>query len=222
VLTWGTMNRLLGFIAAAIMALAATGCAVSSTTLVRHDQGAAQVIYRISEEQAFTTALEAYAVLTPKQSVDDIVDGQRRGYNADERKWMDWWSHRLLVIPAVGIDASGKEVHGYWYDYSGGGTLFATARRRTGLLQLIRERLDATGTATVVTNVRDGNYETDGRAYLGLKRDARDIKLQGLQGLRSPAAGAADRLGELKAMRDRGLITEDEYQAKRRQILDGM
>jgi hypothetical protein len=42
------------------------------------------------------------------------------------------------------------------------------------------------------------------------------------RGARSPAAGAADRLGELKAMRDRGLITEDEYQAKRRQILDGM
>jgi hypothetical protein len=213
------MNALLGLVAATLMALTATGCAVSSTTLARPDQSGSQVIYLISEEQAFTTALEAYAVLTPKQSVDDIVDGRRRGYNADERKWMDWWSHRLLVIPAVGYDTSGKEVHGYWYDYSGGGTLFATARRRTGLLQLIRERLDATGTATVVTNIRDGSYETDGRAYLGLKRDARDIKVQGL---RSPGAGAADHLGELKAMRDQGLITEEEYQVKRRQILDRM
>jgi hypothetical protein len=53
-------------------------------------------------------------VFTPKQSVDDIVDGQRRGYNADERKWMDWWSHRLLVIPAVGADTSwkGRGLHG--------------------------------------------------------------------------------------------------------------
>ncbi len=213
------MNKVRGLVAAALMTLTATGCAVSSSTLVRPDQGGSQVIYRISEEQAFTTALEAYAVLTPKQSVDDIVEGTRRGYNADERKWVDYWSHRLLVIPAVGTDASGKEVHGYWYDYSGGGTLFATARRRTGLLQLIRERLDQTGTATVVTNVRDGSYETDGHAYLGLKRDARDIKLQGL---RAPGTGAADRLGELKTMRDRGLITEEEYQAKRRQILDRM
>jgi len=213
------VNKVRGLVAAALMTLTATGCAVSSSTLVRPDQGGSQVIYRISEEQAFTTALEAYAVLTPKQSVDDIVEGTRRGYNADERKWVDYWSHRLLVIPAVGTDASGKEVHGYWYDYSGGGTLFATARRRTGLLQLIRERLDQTGTATVVTNVRDGSYETDGHAYLGLKRDARDIKLQGL---RAPGTGAADRLGELKTMRDRGLITEEEYQAKRRQILDRM
>jgi hypothetical protein len=27
-------------------------------------------------------------------------------------------------------------------------------------------------------------------------------------------------MGELKAMRDRGLITEEEYETKRRQILD--
>src|SRR5437899_1154741 len=116
-----------------LAALSMTGCSVHSTTLLRDEPNARQVIYRISEEQAFMTALEAYAVFTPKQSVDDIVDGQRRGYKADERKWTDWWSHRLLVIPAVGLDASGREIHGYWYDYSGGGTLLATARRRTGL-----------------------------------------------------------------------------------------
>src|SRR5260370_40586932 len=102
------MKKLWGLVALSLLTLTATGCAVSSSTFVRPDQGGSQVIYLISEEQAFTTALEAYAVLTPKQSVDDIVDGQRRGYNADERKWMDWWSHRLLVIPAVGYDTSGN------------------------------------------------------------------------------------------------------------------
>lgn len=213
----GHMRKLFGLVAV-VIPLVTAGCASSGTTLLRPDQGG-QVIYRISEEQAFTTALEAYAALYPKQSVDDIVDGQRRGYNADERSWTDWWSHRLLVIPAIGTDANGKGVHGYWYDYKGSGTLMPTEKRTTGLIELIRRRLDATGTATAVTNVRDGSYETDGRAYLGLKRDARDIKLQGL---RSPGASAADRLGELKAMRDRGLITEEEYQAKRRQILDRM
>jgi hypothetical protein len=96
--------------------------------------------------------------------------------------------------------------------------LLATERRRTGLIELIRARLDATGTATVVTNLRDGQYETDGRAYLGLKRDARDIK----PGTRPPGGSNADRLSELKTMRDKGLITEEEYQAKRRQILDRM
>jgi hypothetical protein len=160
-------------------ALLITGCGgwrTHSTTLSRDGASAEQVIYRISEEAAFTTALDAYAVLFPKQGVDDIVEGNRRGYNADENWGMDLWHHRILVVPAIGTDASRNEVHGYWYDYSGGGTLRPTSERITGLLQFIRARLDATGTAVVVTNLRDGKYETDGRAYLGLKRDARDIR----------------------------------------------
>jgi len=81
---------------------------------------------------------------------------------------------------------------------------------------MIQEKLQKT--AIVVTNVQDAEYETDGKEYPGLKRDARDIKL----GVQPSGASNVDRLNELKAMRDRGLITEEEYQAKRRQILDRM
>jgi len=213
---------LLGFrgaiAAAALIALATTGCATSATTLVRPDSGGAQVIYRISEETAFTTALKAYATLLPKQSVDDVIDGTRRGYSADQRWGLDYWTHRVLVIPAIGTDSSGKDVQGYWYDISGRGTLIPIGKERTKFLRLILSWLDATETAVTVTNIRDGQYETDGRAYLGLKRDARDIAPTGPASPRTEA----DRLSELKTMRERGLITEEEYQAKRRQILDRM
>jgi len=212
------MNMLLGLVAMALMALASTGCATSSTTLIRRDQGEGQVIYRISEETAFTIALEAYAVLLPKQSVDDIVDGLRRGYKADERFALDYWTHRTFVVPAVGTDASGNVTRGYWFDISGSGTLIPVGKERTKFLRLILARLDATGTATVVTHLRDGSYETDGRAYLGLKRDARDIR----PASRAIGAGHADRLSELKTMFDKGLITGEEYEAKCRQILDRM
>lgn len=49
------MNRLFGLVAAALTTLVFTGTA-SHTTLVRPDQGGAQVIYRMSEEKAFTIA----------------------------------------------------------------------------------------------------------------------------------------------------------------------
>ena len=150
--------------------------------------------------------------------MDDIIEGRRRGYNADERSWAgDVWHHTILVIPAIGTDPAGNEVRGYWYDYDGGGTFAPTTERTTGLMQFVRTRLE--GTAVVVTKVRDGSYETDGRAYLGMKRDARDI-LPALR--RVPAQSNAGRLNELKSMRERNLITEEEYQAKRRQILDRM
>jgi hypothetical protein len=167
------MTRLLGIVVTAFVGLVVTGCSAASTTLARPGW-TGQVIYPVSEQQAFVTALEAYATLYPKKSVDDVVEGKWRGYNADERSWAgDWWHHRILVIPAVGNDATGNDVRGYWYDYSGGGTFAPTSERTTGLIQFIQRRLD--GTATVVTNLRDGQYETDGKAYLGLKRDARDI-----------------------------------------------
>jgi len=203
---------------AMLAVLSITGCSAHSTTLLWDEPNARQVIYRVSEETAFTTALEAYAALFPSKSVDDVVEGRLRGYNADERTWAgDWWHHRILVIPTIGTDANGNEVRGYWYDYSGGGTFAPTTNRTTGLMQFIRARLNAS--AAVVTNTRDGAYETDGRAFLGMKRDARDI-LPTLR--RAPAQSNADRLDELKTMRDRGLITEEEYESKRRQILDRM
>ena len=91
-------------------------------------------------------------------------------------------------------------------------------KRTTGLLSFIRSRLDATGTAVAITNLRDGTYDPDDRAYLGLKRDARDIR----PAPRPPGARNAERLSEPKTLRGRGLISEEEYQAKRRQILDRM
>lgn len=208
-------------VAVVVLALAVAGCASAGTTLqptTGSDQG--QVLYRISEEQAFTVAIEAYAQLYPKQSLDDIVEGRLRGYNADERSWVDWWSHRLLIVPAVGRRPDGTEVRGYWYDYSGSGTLFPTEKRRTGLLSLIRERLVAGGSAVTVTSIREGTYETDGKAYLGMKRDARDVRSTQQQ----PKAhrSTEERLRDLKSLLDKGLITDDEYQVKRRSILEGL
>jgi hypothetical protein len=185
-----------------------------------------QVIYQISEREAFITILDIYAIELPSQSVDDVVKGHYRGYNATARFAMDWTDHQVLVIPAKGTDKDGRAVRGYWYDiHSSGSRIFENPLRHNRIRQMIHETLQKT--AIGVTNLQDGEYETDGKEYLGLKRDARDIKL----GIRPPGtpnvdrpAGPSnvDRLNELKTMRDKGLITEEEYQAKRRQILDRM
>jgi hypothetical protein len=97
----------------ALVILMASGCATSGTTLAHHELGAGHVIYRISEERAFTTALEAYA---------------------------------------------------YWYDYSGSGTMWPTAKRKTELLNLIRPQLDATGTA--VGPISEQEYQAKRRQIL--------------------------------------------------------
>ena len=152
-----------------------TGCVMHSTT--RGDSETTTLIYQISEREAFITILDIYAIELPKQSVDDVVEGPYRGYSADARFAMDWTTHRVLIIPVKGIDNSGKEVRGYWYDIrSSGSRLIENPLRHNRIRQMLHETLAKT--AIAVTNVRDDEYGTTGEAYLGLKRDAADIKAE--------------------------------------------
>lgn len=162
------------FLAIAILCAALLGGCVMHTVTSGDSNVAAHTIYQISEEVAFTTILDIFAVEMPRQSVDDVVEGKYRGYNATARFWMDWTDHRVLVVPAKGIDKDGREVSGYWYDIrSSGSRMIENPLRHNRIREAIQQKL---GNRTVeVTNLQEGQYETDGEAYLGRKRDASDI-----------------------------------------------
>jgi len=214
--------RMRMWLVALLVALA--GC-THNTTLVRRGPGDGRVIYRLSEEQAFTIARGAFAELLPDRKLFDIT-GNRRGYWTTYRFGIDHYSQRVLVVPAVGTDSTGHEVRGYWFDVSGKGTaIIAGGTKNRALYHRLQEAADATGTAVPVTNVHEGRYETDGRAYLAGGRPASEAAVAS----RSPAAASrpangstADQLRQVKAMRDEGLISDEEYEAKRRQVLDRM
>src|SRR5260370_82212 len=130
-----------------ICAALLAGCVMHSTT--REQSDTTQILYQISEREAFTAILDIYAIELPKQSVDDVVEGHYRGYNATARFWMDWTDHRILVIPAKGIDKNGRAGRGYWYDIhssgsrgvAGGGGADATAAHlRVNRLAAWRDR----------------------------------------------------------------------------------
>jgi hypothetical protein len=161
-------------LAIAILCTALLGGCVMHTVTRGDSDVAAHTIYRVSEEEAFTTILDIFAVEMPKQSVDDVVEGKYRGYNATARFWMDWTDHRVLVVPAKGIDKGGKEVSGYWYDIrSSGSRMIENPLRHNRIREAIQQRLG--NRAVLVTTLQDGQYETDGAAHLGRKRDAADI-----------------------------------------------
>ena len=205
------MRRLLTVILATLI----LGC-THNTTLVRPDSGGGQVIYRLSEEQAFTIARSAFADLLPDRKLFDIT-GAQRGYWTTYRFALDTFSQRVLVIPAIGTDASGHEVRGFWFDVSGSGSApIAGGAKNRALFHHIQGAADATGTATAITSLREGRYETDGRALLAGGRLASEVASV------APVAstGTPDKLRQLKAMRDEGLISDDEYETKRRQVLE--
>jgi hypothetical protein len=161
----------------AILWAALLGGCVMHSTMPQHSETTTETIYQIAQKEAFIAVLDIYAIELPKQSVDDVVEGTHRGYSSDARFALDWTTHRVLVIPAKGLDRSGKEVRGFRYDIrSSGSRLIENPLRHKRIREMLQERLAKT--ATVVTNVRDDAYETNGEAYLGLKRDAADIKAE--------------------------------------------
>jgi hypothetical protein len=169
------------FLAMAILCAAVLGGCVMHTVTRGDSDVASHTIYKISEQEAFTTILEIFAVEMPKQSVDDVVEGSVRGYNATARFWMDWTDHRVLVVPARGIDKDGQVVSGYWYDIRGSGSrMIENPLRHNRIREAIQQKLG--DRAVMVTNLEDGHYETDGAAHLGRKRDARDIMVERKRG----------------------------------------
>lgn len=204
-------------------ALLAASC-TPTTTLVRRGAGDGRVIYRLSETKAFEIARGAFAELLPDGRLLDIT-GERRGYWTTYRFGLGRYSQKVLVAPASGTDASGREVRGYWFEVSGRGTAInSRSMKNRQLFRRLRDALDATGTATVVTNVRDGRYETDGRANLAQSRPASETVVARRTSAPSPTSNASitNRLRELKAMREEKLISPEEHEAKRCQLLDRM
>jgi hypothetical protein len=118
------MSRIRLSLGVLLAVLSITGCSAHSTTILKDRLGASPVIYRISEETALTTALEAYAALYPKKRWTTLLtDAGMATTPTNGPGPGDWWHQRILVVPAIGTDTNGNEVRGYWHDYSGAARL---------------------------------------------------------------------------------------------------
>jgi hypothetical protein len=167
----GTIGRLTVAIASIV---SLTGCVMHSTTPELVDGSSTATIYRVSEREAFLAVLEALAEELPSQSVDDDWVGETRGYGATSRFGMDTTEYTILVLPVTGQGSDGQAVNGYRYQLKSSGTrLIEAPLRHKRIRELIHSKLAAR--AVSISDARPGTYETDGKAYLGRKRDARDV-----------------------------------------------
>ena len=91
----------------------------------------------------------------------------------------------------------------------------STARR------MARESGMSEGDATAMALLTDDGFEATYMASNVRGRTA-DRPAPSLQTPSAPQAPAADRLAELRRLLDQGLVTQDEYDAARRRIIDGL
>lgn len=195
------------YVLALVIAVAGNGvmaCSSHYSTLKEGSSGGTQ-IYGLNRAQALQVAHNALSESFPGRKIT-VIDGPPSGYVTSYRMMLDTYSQQVLALPAVGIDTSGTEVRGYYFEVSGSGTAIISGHVKNGeLFDRVEELAKRTGRATTVTTWKP-DLDADSGPEPATPHGAR----------------AADRLRELDSLRDQGLISPDEYRNKRARILDEM
>ena len=196
------MRRLLIALAALVLA----ACSTANSTL-KSEGSTTQVLYDIPEQQAFQIAFSSLGRLLPGYEITDI-DGPTKGYTATFRFVLDTFTQQVMVIPAVGKGSDGRQVRGYYFEVSGRGSSGQGLAKNHQLFEMVAEAAKATGKGVAVTSVGNASY----------------TGAQWKQGQLAQKSGtgteAMDQLERLKALRDSGAVTADEYEKKKKELLD--
>ena len=190
----------------AFVALLLAACSTSYSTL-KAENSATQVLYEIPEQQAFQIAFSSLGRLLPGYEITDI-DGPLKGYTATFRFVLDTYTQQVMVVPATGKASDGRSVRGYYFVVSGRGTSGQGVAKNGQLFEMVAEAARSTGKGVAVSGVANSSYT--GAQWK-----------QGQTGQKSSGSTEAmDQLERLKSLRDGGAITADEYEKKKKELLD--
>jgi hypothetical protein len=198
-----------------ILLVLSSGCSTHFSTL-QPEGSKEQIIYAVPEEQAFQIAHGSLAATLPGRKIE-VIDGPVRGYSTYFRFVLDTYTQQVLVHAAQGTDAFGKKVQGYYFEVSGSGSSFVQGRaKNVELFERLSEAAKATGKGISVTSVERIAY-TNAKWRLGEGELERNT---------SPATTGTknddvlDSLDRLKGLRDRGVITDEEFESKKKELLN--
>lgn len=190
------------------------GCSTNFSTL-QPENSTKQVIYGVSEEQAFQIAFSSLTQVLPGNEITEI-DGPVKGYSATFRFVLDTYSQQVIVVPASGKDAEGKVVRGYYFEVSGSGSSVVQGRaKNVQLFETISSSAKATNKGVFVSSVSR-------EAYVGARwRQGESSKPNPALAAKSDTgADPLTQIERLKQLRDRGVITDEEFERKKKELLE--
>lgn len=190
------------------------GCSTHFSTL--HPEGStAQIIYAVPEEQAFQIAHGSLATTLPGRKIE-VIDGPVRGYSTYFRFVLDTYTQQVLVYAAQGTDALGKKIRGYYFEVSGSGSSIVQGRaKNVELFERVVESAKTTGKGVAVTSVERIGY-TNAKWRLGEGELGKSTTPVASGTINEDVLFSLERL---KGLRDRGVITEEEFEAKKKELL---
>tara|TARA_R110002094_G_scaffold200476_1_gene172160 strand:+ start:2065 stop:2580 length:516 start_codon:yes stop_codon:yes gene_type:complete len=171
---------------------------------LQDDQSSRTTIFAIDDDLAFRLAFEAVSETLPGRKIDQ-VEGAVRGYHTTFRFALDTYSQQVLVFPVLGRTSSGDEVRGCYYEVSGSGSSFVQGRaKNVELFECLIGKARLVGNPVIVDEITATTYQP------------RNL------GASTQSGGLAKRLTQLKQLLDQGLITQQDYDTKKAELLRDM
>ncbi len=180
-----------------------TGCSTHQTTL-KQDGG--YKIYTIEEQKIFQLTYQEITSIVDDEIVNEI-DGPERGFSTRMTFGIDWYDVFVKIVPVEGVSLSGQNVKGYFVELGGKGT-YPTQRPQI-IIDNIQRKLEESSTGVIVSSYRKSHYVQE-RDRWRLNERPSD---------RETGDSAMDKLLKLKVLRDEGILTEEEYQSKKKELL---
>lgn len=205
-----------------LLSFTAVGCSTQFTTL-NQKESTSKVIYEISELHAFQIASsEIILSAFPGKTVVNL-EGPVHGYSALFRApplFVDTYTHNVQVIPASGTDQNGRKLNGYYFEVSGVGSSFLQGKiQNEKLFERIKSAADKTGKGIIVVDVEKRPYDgVEWRYEVVSKNSNAGSVATNSASIESTTA----RLEKLKDIHDKGLITDADYEVKKKQILESL
>lgn len=143
-----------------------------------------------------------------------ILNGPVRGYSTYTRFVLDTYSQQVLVFRAQGLDPAGSPVQGYYFEVSGSGSSgsgrAANVRMFETLLSGLQEPWKAVPVREVTTIPYSQPATWDPSSAGGLPAPPTAKQSQ---------EEIVSTIEKLRELRDRGTITEVEFQSKKAELL---
>ena len=179
------------------------GCSTHQTTL---KQEGGYKIYTMEEQKIFQLTYQEITSIVDDEIVNEI-DGPERGFSTRMTFGLDWYNVIVKIVPVEGIALSGESVKGYFVELGGKGTYLTSRPQR--IIDNIQKKLEESGTGVMVSSFRKSSYVLD--------RDRWRLNEQ--PSAREKNDSVMDRLLKLKVLRDEGVLTEEEYESKKSELL---
>jgi len=177
---------------------------INRTTL---EEGNNYKLYQISEQRIFSLVYRNFSNIVTDTRIEEL-EGENRGFFAKMQHGVDWFTLEIRIVPADGYTLNGQLVKGYYVELDSGGSY--PDKRALEVFDGVKRQLDESGSGIIVRSYEKSNYS--------LQPGKWRIADQSLSNDRSEAA--ADRLLQLKLLYDEGVLTKDEYDSKKAELLE--